>query len=61
LKYTQRFYPYLDTFKYFNDFNGDFSNSSTFSYSYKLVQSNGMTHREEEEIEEEYYEDEPGW
>lgn len=59
--YNQRFYPYLDTFKYFNDYNGNFSNSSTFSYSYKLVQSNGMTHREEEEIEEEYYEDEPGW
>lgn len=55
--YKQNFYPYLDTFKYFNDFNGNFSNSSTFSYSYKLVQSNGMTHREEVEEEIEFYEE----
>lgn len=57
--YNQSFYPYLDTFKYFNDLNGDFSNSSTFPYSYKLIQSDGTTHREEPPMEEniEFYED----
>lgn len=60
--YKQEFYPYLDTFKYFNYFNGQFSNSDSLPFNYKLVQSNGMLSREESEsefeLEEDYIEDE---
>lgn len=56
-KFQQEFYPYLDTFKFFNNLNGQFSNCESFNYRYKLVQSNGMPYKEEEP-EEEYYEEE---
>jgi hypothetical protein len=35
------FYPYLDTFKFYNPNNGIISNSSYFQYEYVLVQANG--------------------
>ncbi len=52
------YYPYLDTFKYYNPRNGQFSNSSNFTHIYKLVQSSGGLEPHREEIEEEFYEDE---
>ena len=46
------YYPYLDTFKYYNPRNGQFSNSTDFKYTYKLVQSSGSLepHRREDDI-----------
>jgi len=56
------YYPYLDTFKYYNPLNGQFSNSTDFKYTYKLVQSSGgLPHRrgediiEDDIIEEEFF------
>lgn len=51
------YYPYLDTFKYFNAEIGRFSNSQSFSYDYTLVQSNGQVERDPEPEEEFYDED----
>jgi hypothetical protein len=51
------YYPYLDTFKYFNPGRNRFSNSEYYDYSYKLVQSNGQVERESEP-EEEFWEEE---
>jgi hypothetical protein len=48
------YFPYLDTFKYFNTFKNRFSNSDRFNYDYTLVQSDGSVERESEP-EEEYY------
>ena len=50
------YYPYLDTFKYYNISKGRFSNSENYNFHYTLVQSSGRTHREEDV--EEYYDDE---
>lgn len=36
-----KYFPYLDTFKFFDKKNGRFSNSENFTYQYILVQSNG--------------------
>jgi hypothetical protein len=47
-------YPYLDTFKFYNISKGRFSNSDHYNFDHVLVQSSGRTHREEEE---ELYED----
>jgi hypothetical protein len=52
-----RYYPYLDTFKFFNEYKGRFSNSDRYSFDYVLVQSNGQVEREPEP-EEEFYDDE---
>lgn len=35
------YYPYLDTFKFYNPKTGNFSNSDNFNFQYVLVQSNG--------------------
>jgi hypothetical protein len=55
-KHNISWYPYLDTFKYYNPFIGRFSNSQNYSYEYILVQSSGLVERESEP-EEEYYND----
>lgn len=55
--YRQDYYPYLDTFKYFDIYSGIFSNSESNKHQYKLVQSNGMKSRPEPETEPEFYED----
>lgn len=57
---AQMYYPYLDTFKFFNEGKNRFSNSDLFNFDYVLVQSNGETERHEEEPEEvpEYWDDE---
>ena len=36
-----KYYPYLDTFKFYNSHNGTFSNNDTYLYEFILVQSNG--------------------
>jgi hypothetical protein len=42
------YYPYLDTFKNFNEYKGRFSNSQSYNYDFTLVQSNGAVEREPE-------------
>jgi hypothetical protein len=54
-KHNLSYYPYLDTFKYYDTFKGRFSNSQHYSYEYTLVQSSGLVERESEP---EYDEDE---
>jgi len=49
-------YPYLDTFKFYNVYKGRFSNSDRYNFDYVLVQSSGLVEREPEP-EEEYYDD----
>lgn len=53
IKRTQfRWYPYLDTFCYFNDFDGYLTNDSyNERYDYELKQANGNLVRDEEEEE----------
>lgn len=52
------YYPYLDTFKYYNPRTGQFSNSPNFTHMYKLVQSSGSVEpRREEAFEEEDFTD----
>ena len=46
--YEFRYYPYLDTFKYFNQWKGTISNSRKWSYDYILIQSNGSVEPEPE-------------
>ena len=60
-KHNLSWYPYLDTFKYYDPWKGRFSNSQNYNYEYTLVQSSGLVEREreqEEEYEEEYDDDE---
>lgn len=54
----QEWYPYLDTFKFYNAGKKRFSNSDSFRFDYTLVQSNGERERIEEDLEETSYEDE---
>lgn len=57
--YDFTYYPYLDTFKYFNLRKGTVSNSSKFDYDYILVQSNGSLEPEPEfDPDEPFYDDE---
>jgi len=49
----QNYYPYLDTFKFYNVDKKRFSNADGFKFDYVLIQSNGAVEREEEEPEEE--------
>ena len=49
----QNYYPYLDTFKFYNEDKKRFSSSDGFNFDYVLIQSNGALEREEEEPEEE--------
>jgi len=51
----QDWYPYLDTFKFYNVGRKRFSNSDHFGFDYVLVQSNGERERHEEEPEETYF------
>lgn len=46
------YFPYLDTFKFFNEFRNRFSNSQSYDYDYTLIQSNGAVEREQEPDEE---------
>jgi hypothetical protein len=54
------YYPYLDTFKYFDIEEGTLYNYEKSFTNFKLVQSNGMLEREEREVYDEY-EDEEEW
>lgn len=56
-KYSMSYYPYLDTFKNFNEDKGRFSNSQSYNYDFILVQSNGAVEREPEP-EEDWVDDE---
>jgi len=49
----QTYFPYLDTFKFYNVDKKRFSNSDGFNFDYILIQSNGAVERIEEEPEEE--------
>jgi hypothetical protein len=49
------YYPYLDTFKFFNFNKGRFSNSQSYNYDYTLVQSNGALEREPEPDDDEMF------
>ena len=51
-KYNMSYYPYLDTFKNFNEDKGRFSNSQSYNYDFTLVQSNGAVERESEPEED---------
>jgi len=54
-----RWYPYFDTFKFYNQYAGKFSNTDYYEFSYILTQSNGEMERESEnEPEEDYWDDE---
>lgn len=58
-KHIISWYPYLDTFKYYNCIKGRFSNSQSFNFDYTLVQSSGRVEREEDrEPEEDWYDEE---
>ncbi len=50
-------YPYLDTFKFYNTFKGRFSNSDHYNFDYVLVQSSGLVEREQEPETEEWEDD----
>ena len=50
------YYPYLDTFKFYDTYKGRFSNSQNYNFDYVLVQSSGRVQREEDT--EEYYDEE---
>jgi len=45
---SQEYYPYLDTFKFFNVGKKRFSNTGDFNFDYVLVQSSGAVEREED-------------
>jgi hypothetical protein len=60
-KHNLSWYPYLDTFKYYNIFEGRFSNSQSLSYQYTLVQSTGLVEREREREEEYDGDDDDDW
>ena len=57
-KYSMSYYPYLDTFKNFNEDKGRFSNSQSYNYDFTLVQSNGAVEREPEPEEDWMIDDE---
>lgn len=46
--HNMSWYPYLDTFKFYNVSKGRFSNSQNWNYDYTLVQSSGLVEREPE-------------
>jgi hypothetical protein len=51
------YYPYLDTFKYYDNQSGIFYNTPRTPFLYKLVQSNGMMEPEPREPEYDDYDD----
>lgn len=58
--WSMKYYPYLDTFKFFDDQYGKLSNSDSFRFQYILVQSNGGLEPEPEPdtTEEEWHDEE---
>jgi len=59
-KHKFSYYPYLDTFPFFNYQDGVISNDEYgFGWDYKLVQADGNLERQEQE--EDVYEDENDW
>jgi hypothetical protein len=52
--HNMSWYPYLDTFKFYNVNKGRFSNSQNWNYDYTLVQSSGLVEREPEYDDDEY-------
>lgn len=56
-KHNISWYPYLDTFKYYDPYKGRFSNSQNYNYEYTLVQSSGLVERPEEEPENDDWDD----
>ncbi len=56
--YDFDWYPYFDTFKFYNQFKGRFSNSDYYDFSYILTQSNGDVERDREPEQDEFWEDE---
>jgi hypothetical protein len=59
-KHNLVYYPYLDTFKFFDPINGELLNYSTMRTHYKLVQSNGMLEPPPRNEEDDEFED-IGW
>lgn len=60
--YHFSYYPYLDTFKFFNYYKGTFSNSDNFCFDYILTQSNGELEPEPEPEDDQFYDDDGnGW
>ena len=59
-KHNLIYYPYLDTFKFFDPINGELLNYSTMRTHYKLVQSNGMLEPPPRNEEDDEFED-IGW
>jgi len=57
--YKMNYYPYLDTFKFFDEYKGILSNSEKFSYQYVLVQATGGLEPEPNDSGEEEFYDEP--
>lgn len=55
--YDFNWYPYFDTFKFYNQHKGRFSNSDYYDFSYVLTQSNGDVEREREPEQDEYWDD----
>lgn len=51
--WTSEYYPYLDTFKFFESQYGKLSNSDKFKFQYILVQSNGGLFPEQPEPDDE--------
>lgn len=54
-KFNFDYYPYLDTFKYFDILNGVLYNTDTINSQFKLVQSDGSLEKERSVDEDEYY------
>lgn len=52
--HKQKYYPYLDTFKFYDPIDGKFSNTDSFSFEYILIQSNGGLIPPDPEPEEQY-------
>jgi hypothetical protein len=46
-----KYYPYLDTFKFYDKSKGRFSNSDRYNFDHILIQSNGRCERESESEE----------
>lgn len=46
------YYPYLDTFKFFNEYRGTLSNSRKWNWDYCLIQSDGSLEPEPENVDE---------
>jgi hypothetical protein len=47
------YYPYLDTFKFYDVSKGRFSNSQSYNFDYTLIQSNGMVERQRDNDDDE--------